>query len=432
MGVFTMPSLGADMEAGKLVEWLIKPGDTVARGDVVAVVETQKGAIEIEVFEDGTVHELTAELGTELPVGTPLAVILAKGEAPPAPSAPSASGEPAVDVPPVETAPPAVAKPTPPAAEPTPAAAEPTPAAAEPTPATAEPTPAAAEPTPTVAVTPALPVGQHNVSPAARVRAHELGVDLSAIQGSGPGGVIVLADLEQTPTVAKQPPSKPGSPMEEMRKAIAKAMTRSKQTIPHFYLSETIDVQPAIDFLTQLNTGRPPSERILLGALFVRATSLAAAKVKTMNGHFVDGVFKPADVVNPGVAVALRGGGLVAPALMDAASLDLDQTMAGMRDLVTRARAGRLKGSEMTEGTITISSLGETGTEAMIGVIFPPQVALVGIGAPHIRPWVVDGQVVPRSVLTLTMSADHRVSDGRQVARFISEFETLMQEPERL
>jgi pyruvate dehydrogenase E2 component (dihydrolipoamide acetyltransferase) len=136
--------------------------------------------------------------------------------------------------------------------------------------------------------------------------------------------------------------------------------------------------------------------------------------------------------VNPGIAVALRGGGLVAPALMDALALDLDQTMAGMRDLVTRARAGRLRGSEITEGTITISSLGETGAETMTGVIFPPQVALVGLGAPHVRPWVVDGQVVPRSVVTLTMSADHRVSDGRQVARFISELLTLMKEPESL
>jgi pyruvate dehydrogenase E2 component (dihydrolipoamide acetyltransferase) len=220
--------------------------------------------------------------------------------------------------------------------------------------------------------------------------------------------------------------------MDEMRKAIAAAMTRAKQTIPHFYLSETIDVQPAIDFLAERNADRPPTERVLLGALFVRATCRAAAKVKTMNGHYVDGVFRPAEAVNPGVAVALRGGGLVAPALMDGLSLDLDQTMSGMRDLVTRARAGRLRSSEMTEGTITVSSLGETGAEAMIGVIFPPQVALVGIGAPHERPWIVDGAVVPRKVVTLTMSADHRVSDGRQVARFIAEFETQMQDPENL
>ncbi len=404
MGVFAMPSLGADMEAGILVEWLIKPGDAVSRGDIVAVVETQKGAIEIEVFEEGKVHELVAELGVELPVGAPLAVILAEGETPP-----------------VET-------------EPAPEAPKPEPEVErEPAPASEVETVIAA---PVTATRPApssiAPTSLNAASPAARVRAHELGVDLSGIHGTGPGGVIVLSDVEGPGAKAKPAPQKTGTPMEEMRKAIAAAMTRAKQTIPHFYLSETIDVQPATDFLSELNAERAPAERILLGALFVRAASRAAAKVKTMNGHFIDGAFKPAEVVNPGVAVALRGGGLVAPALMDALLLDLDQTMAGIRDLVTRARAGRLRSSEMTEGTITVSSLGETGAEAMTGVIFPPQVALVGIGAPHVRPWVVDGEVVPRSVITLTMSADHRVSDGRQAARFITEFETLIQAPETL
>ena len=145
--------------------------------------------------------------------------------------------------------------------------------------------------------------------------------------------------------------------MEEMRKAIAAAMTRSKQTIPHFYLSQTIDLQPAMDFLADRNADRAPAERVLLGALFVRATARACETVKVMNGHYTDGGFQPSATVNPGVAVALRGGGLVAPAILDALSLDLDETMARMRDLVTRARAGRLRGSEMTQGTITVSSL---------------------------------------------------------------------------
>jgi pyruvate dehydrogenase E2 component (dihydrolipoamide acetyltransferase) len=400
MGVFSMPSLGADMEAGTLVEWLIKPGDTVSRGDVVAVVETQKGAIEIEIFEEGKVHELSADIGAKLPVGAALAVILKDGEAPPAPAEPAA---------------------------PAPAEAEAVPEAAE-----EALTPPVAAPAP-VAPAPVAPApGPNAISPAARIRAHELGIDVSTLRGTGPGGVIVLADVDGSAQKPKATPPKPASPMEEMRKAIAAAMTRSKQTIPHFYLSETIDVQPAIDFLETLNDGKPPAERVLLGAIFVKAAARAASKVKTMNGHFTDGAFAPSEVVNAGVAVALRGGGLVAPALMDAVSLDLAQTMAGMRDLVGRARAGRLRASEMTEGTITISSLGETGAEAMTGVIFPPQVALVGLGAPHVRPWVVDGAVVPRNVVTLTLSADHRVSDGRQAARFITEFETLMTMPEAL
>ena len=391
-----MPSLGADMEAGKLVEWLVKPGDTVHRGDVVAVVETQKGAIEIEIFQDGVVHDLLADLGRELPVGAPLATVVAEGEAVPetaettTPEAPAPATEP----------------------EPEPAHAEP--AATAP----ASPPPAA----------PPAADGALRVSPAARQLAAEKGVDLSALKGSGPGGAIVLSDVEDA-TAGK--PAKKTSPMEEMHKAIAAAMTRSKRTIPHFYLTETIDIDDAIGFLDTHNETAPPDERFLLGAVLVRATALAAAKVKELNGHYLDDKgFVPSDMVNPGVAIALRGGGLVAPALMDAGAMSLAETMAGMRDLVTRARAGRLRGSEMTQGTITVSSLGETGAEAMSGVIFPPQVALVGIGAPKLRPWVVDGAVVPRRVLSVTVSADHRVSDGRQVARFIAEFARCVQTPE--
>ena len=397
-----MPSLGADMDAGKLVEWLVEPGDKVSRGDVVAVVETQKGAIEIEVFEEGIVHDLIAGLGDQLPVGAPLAVILRDGEEPPqnaampedAPVAPTPVALSSGSQAPVHRQP--------------------------------ETAPSAVEETP--------PVSPVAASPAARVRAHDLGLDLGTIKGSGPGGVIVLSDLEnkgrRLAATAAPPPD--GAPVAAMREAIAAAMVRSKQTIPHFYLSETIDVQPAIDFLARRNADRPPSDRVLLGALFVRATALAAARVKVMNGRYINGQFQPSETINAGIAVAMRGGGLVAPALMDVLSLDLDQTMAGMRDLVTRARAGRLRSSEMTEGTITVSSLGETGAESMTGVIFPPQVALVGIGAPHERPWVVDGAVVPRQLVTLTVSGDHRVSDGRQAARFLDTFETLMQDPETL
>ena len=406
MGVFQMPSLGADMDSGTLVEWLVRPGDKVARGDIIAAVETQKGVIEIEVFEEGTVHSLDANLGDTLPVGAPLAVILTDGEAPPA-SDPKRVTHVTTPIPdPVMASSGRAAKPQ------------------------AQSAPSAPNP-----ATPAPPIPKQAASPAARARAQELELDLSTLKGTGPDGVIVLEDVEgrvAANTSSSRPKPNFGSPMEEMRKAIAAAMTRSKQTIPHFYLSETIDVQPAMDFLSRRNSDHPPAERVLLGALFVRATARAAAKVKVMNGHYTDEGFNPATVVNPGIAVALRGGGLVAPALMDAMSMDLDQTMAGMRDLVTRARAGRLRASEMTEGTITISSLGDTGAEAMTGVIFPPQVALVGIGAPHLRPWVVESVVVPRYVVTLTISADHRVSDGRQVARFIAEFETLMQEPERI
>ena len=333
MGVFTMPSLGSDMESGRLVEWLVAPGDRVNRGDVIAVVETQKGAIEIESFDAGIVHELTAPMNEDLPVGTPLAVILAEGEEPPAgPTAPTATAEPAPETEPV--------------AEPE----RPAPVAEPERPAPA--VPVAASP-------PAQPDAIRPASPAARKRAGELGVDLTGVSGTGPGGAIVLADVERAAPTAPRPAP---NPVEEMRKAIAAAMTRAKRTIPHYYLSETLDVDPAMRFLEERNADKPPTERVLLGALFVRATVLAAAKVKEMNGHYTEeSGFAPSKEVNPGVAIALRGGGLVAPALADAVNMTLEETMSGMRDLVSRARAGRLRASEMTRGTITISSLGETG-----------------------------------------------------------------------
>lgn len=389
MGVFTLPSLGSDMEAGTLAEWLVAPGDTVHRGDIVAVIETQKGAIEIECYEEGTVHALLAEPGAELPVGAPLASIVADGEVP---------AEPAVEAP-----------------------------AGIPAPAPETPT------KPTTHLSTAAPLaGAIAASPAARLRAKEMKIDLSTLSGSFPGGGIVLADVEAAAAPARSEPAKPSVPMGEMRKAIAAAMSRAKRTIPHFYLSQRIDVQPAIDWLAAHNQDKPPADRVLLGALFVRAAVCAAEKVNVMNGHYVENAFQPCDRVHAGVAVALRGGGLVAPALIDAQQMSLTQTMAGMRDLVRRARAGRLRNTEMTEGTITISGLGETGAESMAGVIFPPQVALVCLGAPQIRPWVVDGDIVARSVVTLTLSADHRVGDGRQAAQFIAEFETRITDPQKL
>lgn len=386
-----MPSLGSDMTSAKLTEWLVKPGDRVTRGEVVAVVETQKGAIEIEVFETGIVTELTAQIGADLPVGAPLAVIAAEGEE----TGEKTSGETGPDAP--------------------------------------DAPPVADRPVVDVRTPPHPQAGGIAASPAARVRAHELGVDLASLRGSGPGGAIVLADVEAAapaPSSAPEHPRRPGLDLDEMRKAIANAMSRANREIPHFYLSQSIDLTPAAAFLTSYNASRPPAERLLLNALFLRAAVGAAQAVPQLNGRYEDG-FRASDAVNIGVATALRGGGLVAPALIGAEAMDLARIMAGMRDLVTRARAGRLRNSEMTQGTLTVSALGETGPEAMAGVIFPPQVALLGIGAPQTRPWVVDGSVIPRQVVTVTLAADHRVADGRLAAKFLNVFEMFMRQPER-
>lgn len=398
MAVFKMPSLGADMEDGILFEWLVGPGDTVKRGDIVAVVETQKGAIEIEIFEDGIVQSIDAEIGAKLPVGAPLATILTEGEAPPsAPAAPITRPE-------VERA---------------------------------EVIATNVVPLPSPAPQPAT--AGIAASPASRKLAAERGIDLGVVAGSGPGGAVMLHDVEaMNPPAPAAAERKPADAMAEMRKAIAAAMQRSKREIPHFQLSQTIEIQTATDWLTVRNAEAPPTERILMATLFMKAAALAAAKVKEMNGHYGADGFTPAPQVNLGVAVALRGGGLIAPAIPEADKLTLPDLMEAMKDLVARARAMRLRSSEMTSGTLTVSSLGEKGADAMAGIIFPPQVALLAIGAPKLRPWVVGSTmghrdpIAPRLVATFTLSADHRVSDGRQANRFLAEIDTALQRPEAL
>ncbi|MDZ4095196.1 MAG: dihydrolipoamide acetyltransferase family protein [Paracoccaceae bacterium] len=419
MGLFVMPSLGADMEAGKLIEWLVKPGDTVARGDVVAVVETQKGAIEIEIFEAGKVASLQADVGQTLPVGAPLAQILAAGAA--------------------EMSQPFPLPEQPPAAPPELPSAPPEPAPEPPGPEMPAPQPIELPDLPPSEIPLEVPPEATGVaaSPAARARAAAAGLALASLCGSGPGGAILLADVERHLTAApeqsaKPGPAKPGLDMVEMRRAIAAAMVRSKREIPHYYLSQSVDLQPATDWLTAINSTCAPEDRLLMGALFVKATVRALAKAPELNGVFTNGGFIRSDAVHAGLVVALRGGGLIAPAIRDADSLTLTALMAAMRDIVDRARNGRLRNSELTTGTITASIMGEGGAEVLYGVIYPPQVALVGFGTPARRPWVVGDAVLPRHCVTVTLAADHRVSDGRRGARLLTEIAHLLTEPETL
>lgn len=407
MSEFRMPSLGADMEAGRLVEWLVKPGATVKRGDIVAVVETQKGAIEIEVFEDGVFEQALVEIGALVPVGTPLALIDRSGEV----TAPARIA-------------PAAAVPTPP-----PATAAPVPSKA----AEAAPQPMAA---PVVAAPAPREVGRPKASPAARRLAAQSGIDIAALTPGGPAGEIVLADVEArlgkpAAPAAAVPPPQP-SALSGMRAAIAAAMARSKRDIPHYYLAHTIDVTAAETFVTRHNEGREPPGRLLLGALFVKAVALAAKKFPEVNGHFADGAFRPSPLVHVGVAINIRGTGLAAPAIHDTDQLDLDVLMTAMRDLVVRVRAGRFRGSEIADPTITVSSLGERGVETLHGIIYPPQVAIVGFGMPVMRPWVADGMIGPRRVVSVTLAGDHRVSDGHRGALFLSAVEDLLLKPEAL
>lgn len=523
MGDFTMPSLGADMEAGTVTEWLVKPGDHVKRGDIVAVVQTEKSTIEVEIFESGVIEQLLVEEGERVPVGTVLAHVAATAQAPAqaAPRVPAdlnvAAGLPPTAGPsltPGPPAPPSPPAPVLPAGSPVLPAGGPVPPAGGPVP------PGAAAATPTAApvpsdgprVPPAGAPATHGVpplrSPLVRHLADRLGVDISTLAGSGPGGLVTRADVQQAagaPVGRLRPAGRrPSSPLSRrlaaelgldlstlegsgpggavlerdvraaatakrtqapwyeaaplppairagtgpvhpevaadaaaerraaMRRAIGALMARSKREIPHYYLSTTVDVATCTTWLEDTNRGRPVTNRLVLAALLIKATALAVAKVPEMNGFFVDGVFAPSESVHVGVAISLRGGGVIAPAIHDADKLALDELMSRLRDLVDRARAGVLRSSEMSDPTITVSNLGDLGVETVFGVIYPPQVALVGFGQVVERVVAKDGMLGIRPCLTATLSADHRASDGHRGGRFLAQIDRLLQEPEKL
>ena len=393
MSDFRMPSLGADMDKGKVVEWLKKPGDRIARGDVVAVVETQKGAFEIEVFEEGVLSEILVAVGSEVPVGSVLARIDGVG------AAPLAAAPPLV--------PPPLGPPVRPAPPPTPTRAPPT-----------VPAPAPGE--------------RLRISPAAARRALELGVDVRGLRGSGPQGAIAVADVEAAVKKPAAPAPRRGFDPAAMRQAIALAMARSKREIPHYYLSLPIDMGRALEWLADANARRDVERRLLPGVLLLKGTALALRRVPELNGFWVDGAPKLSTAIHLGWAISLRGGGLIAPAIRDADKLTIDQAMSALRDLVMRARTARIRGSEMMDPTITVTSLGERGAESVLGVIYPPQLAILGFGAPREAPAVVAGQLAVRPLIRATLSGDHRATDGEAGSRLLSAIDGLLQKPEDL
>lgn len=384
-----MPSLGADMDAGTVLEWKIAVGDHVKRGDVVGLIETQKATMELESFADGIVEALLVEPGANVPVGTALARL---------------SGAHAAEVRPLVT----------PSVPPLPAA----------------------PPSPP----PPIPPTSHvRSSPAARRRALELGVDLQTVHGTGPHGAVILRDVVAPPPAASRPPAPARVPSPRVpsfagpvRDAIAAAMSRSKREIPHFYLSHTISLKHALAWLADTNHDRSIQERILPGALLLRAVAVALWDFPELNGFYVDGSFRPSEEVHLATAISLRTGGLIAPAILDADSVPLPELMRELQDLVVRARGGHLKSSELTSATITVTSLGDRGCEAVFPVINPPQVAIVGFGAIVNRPWVEGTAVVPHPAVIATLAADHRVCDGHRGGLFLAAVDRLLQEPARL
>ena len=272
----------------------------------------------------------------------------------------------------------------------------------------------------------------------ARRLAAAAGLDLSAVSGTGTNGAIGAEDVRRALSTGKQaaPPAveRPAVPDrgEAMRQAIAALMTRSNREIPHYYLTATIDLSAATAWLRARNRELDVSKRLVPAALMLAATARAARDVSQLNGTWVDGAFVPAPAVDLGLIVSLRRGGIIVPVIRDAAELSVAQIMATMRDLVERTRTGRLRGSELAPPSITVSNLGEQGVESVLGVIYPPQVALVGFGAVVERPWAVDGLLGVRPVVTASLAADHRASDGAIGARFLNRIDRLLQKPEEL
>lgn len=418
-----MPSLGADMDSGTLIAWHMAVGDHVTKGDIVAEVDTSKSVIDVETFTTGTVEEILVAEGAQVPVGTPLAVIRED-------SADRAEPPATPVVPPVRAA-----------------AETPVPAAA--------PTPSAPAAPPA-----ALPAHRPMASPLARRHAAALGVDLASVAGTGPGGAVTTTDVERFaatrrgepagPPVraaveapapaavaapAGQPAAQPLSTTERqaaLRRAIGASMARSKREIPHYYLACDIDMSRVVQWLDERNAAAPVTERMLPAVLLLKATALALHEAPDLNGFWESDAFRPADGVHVGVAIALRGGGLVAPALHDADQRPLAELMTGLRDLVARVRAGRMRSSEASEPTITVTSLGDQGVDVVQPVIYPPQVAIVGFGRIRPRPWAADGMLGVRPVVTATLAADHRVSDGHLGATFLTALDRLLQTPEEL
>ena len=250
----------------------------------------------------------------------------------------------------------------------------------------------------------------------------------------GPEGRITAEDVERAATAApvtttKAPETPPKDPKEAMRRAIAASMSRSKREIPHYYLWQEVDVTATVAWLKAENARRSLGDRLLFAALVARAVAQTAKAFPDLNGTCDDGVHRPSDVVHLGFATSQRGGGLIAPAILNADSKDISAMMVAINDLVARVRSGGLRGSEMTSGTITVSALGDTGVDGLLPVIQPPQLAIVGAGRMMDRAVVRDGQVVVRTMMTISVAADHRVSDGARGARFLLALDKALSTP---
>jgi len=435
--IFRMPGISADAEEATLLEWGIAAGATVKQGDVLATVETEKANVDIEADSDGVVMQLMAEAGDSVAIGAPIAILLDQGEDGSDPaavlsglglaeaaSAPAASAaEPAAPGAAVDAAPVAA-----PSSTPAPGAAT---------------EDAAAHGTRLFA------------SPLARRLALENSVELSALSGSGPGGRIVRADVERliadgqasasataAPAVQAAPPAaaapaatKPPQPAAAgdvevphtaMRRAIASALSASKQTVPHFYLTSTLRVDALLDLRERINTSSPV--RVSINDFFVKATALTLRAVPEMNVNWTPTAVRHLGSVD--VAVAIQGErGLFTPLIRDADTKSLTEISTSVRDLAQRANDGTLKQHELVGGSFAVSNLGKYGVESFSAILNPPQVGIVAVAGVVRAPIVEGDEIVIGSTVTVTVSVDHRPVDGVLAAQWLARFKEYIENP---
>ena len=431
-----MPALSPTMTEGTLSRWLKKEGETIKAGDVIAEIETDKATMEVEAVDEGVLGRILVQDGTEgVKVNEPIAVLVGAGEAAPAAPTPAKAA-------PVEAAPVEVQAPAPQVAAPT-----------------ATPAPAAV-PRPPAPNGHAADAERVFASPLARRMASQAGIDLSALKGSGPNGRIVRADIEaaqkgapvkgapvQAPAqaVAPAPAARAPAPAaaisaphklvphSSMRKIIARRLTEAKSSIPHFYVSMDIEIDALIALQNQLNAKSPARDQpgsyfITINDLVIRASGAALRRIPEVNASWTDDGMVFYDDVDISVAVAIPDG-LITPIVRRADQKGLLTISREMRDLATRARAGKLKPEEFQGGGFSISNMGMFGVSEFSAIINPPQAAILAVATGAKRPVVKNDALTIATVMTCTLSADHRVVDGALGARWMREFKTIVEDP---
>jgi len=410
-----MPALSPTMEKGTLAKWLVHPGDTVKAGDLIAEIETDKATMEFEATDEGVITQIIVPDGSEdVAVGTVLALLGEQGETVPEPAMAEASAAPAEAV-----------------AAPVPVTADAAPAVQPSAPPRHDPTPA-----------PALETGV-NATPLAKRVAAIKGIVLDGISGSGPRGKIVKADLGLTPLIAPAPAAMPaaaiapppeGVPVDTvklsgMRKTIARRLTESKQTVPHFYLTARCNLDPLLKLRGELNAGlESRGIKLSVNDMLMKALAMALVAVPEANVQFGGDVLHRFDRVDISMAVAIDGG-LITPVIKGVDTLSLSAIALKAKELAAKARDGKLAPEDYQGGTCSLSNLGMFGIDEMFPVINPPQALILGAAAGVSQPWNVDGEMQFATIMAATASFDHRAIDGAVAAQFMKAFKELIEGP---